>query len=48
LGLAFLGLFVDLSPLFPPWSALAVGCVCALVVQAAIPRLRQESAPAFL
>jgi hypothetical protein len=48
LGLAFLGLFVDLSPLFPQWSALAVGCVCALVVQAAIPPLRQESAPALL
>lgn len=48
LALAFLGLFVDLSPLFPQWSALAAGCVCALGAQAAIPPLRQESAPALL
>jgi hypothetical protein len=47
-ALAVLGLFVDLTPLFPQWSALAAGSVCALGVQAAIPPLRQESAPALL
>jgi hypothetical protein len=46
-AVAFLGLFVDLSPLFPQWSALAAGCVCALGVQATIPPLRRESAPAL-
>jgi hypothetical protein len=48
LGLALAGLFVDLGALFPQWSALAVGCVCAIVVRALVPPLRRESAPAIV
>ena len=48
LGLALAGLFVDLGALFPQWSALAVGCVCAVAVRALVPPLRRESAPAMV
>ena len=48
LGLAFVGLSVDLDALFPQWSALAVGCVCAVAVRALVPPLRRESAPAMV
>lgn len=48
LSLALAGLFVDLGALFPQWSGLAVGCVCAIVVRALVPPLRRESAPAIV
>jgi hypothetical protein len=48
LGLALAGLFVDLGALFPQWSALAVGCVCAVAVRALVPPLRRKSAPAMV
>jgi hypothetical protein len=48
LGLAAAGLLVDLDALFPQWSALAVGCVCAVAVRALVPPLRRESAPAIV
>jgi len=48
LGLAGAGLFVDPTALFPQWSALAVGCVCAVGVRALVPPLRRESAPAMV
>jgi len=48
LGLAAAGLFVELDALFPQWSALAVGCVCAVAVRALVPPLRRESAPAIV
>ena len=48
LGLAAAGLLVDLDALFPQWSALAVGCVCAVGVRALVPPLRRESAPAMV
>jgi hypothetical protein len=48
LGLALAGLLVDLGPLFPQWSALAVGCVCAVAARALVPPLRRESAPALV
>ncbi len=48
LGLALVALFVDLGSLFPQWSALAVGCVCAVAARALVPPLRRESAPAML
>ncbi len=48
LGLAIVGLFVDLSLLFPQWSALAVGCVCAIAARALVPSLRRQSAPAIV
>jgi hypothetical protein len=48
LGLALVALFIDLGSLFPQWSALAVGCVCAVVARALVPPLRRESAPAML
>lgn len=44
-GLALLGFFVDLGAVFPQWSAMAVGGVCALAVRALVPPLRRESAP---
>jgi len=47
LGLALLGFLVDLGALFPQWSALVVGSVCALAVHALVPPLRRESAPAI-
>jgi hypothetical protein len=48
LGLALAGLLVDLGALFPQWSALAVGCVCAVAVRALVPPLRRELAPAIV
>lgn len=48
LGLAVVGLFLDLSALFPQWNALAVGCVCALAARALVPPLRRQSAPAIV
>ena len=48
LGLASIGLFVDLGALFPQWSALAVGCVCAVSVRALVPPLRRQSTPALV
>jgi hypothetical protein len=48
LGLALAGLLVDFGALFPQWSALAVGCVCAVAVRALVPPLRRESAPAMV
>jgi hypothetical protein len=48
LGLALVGLRVDLGALFPQWSALAVGCICAVAVRAVVPPLRRESAPAIV
>ena len=48
LGLALAGLFVDIDALFPLWSALAVGCACAVGVRALVPPLRRESAPAIV
>ncbi len=44
-GLALLGFVVDLASLFPQWSALSVGAVCALAVRAIVPPLRREAAP---
>jgi len=44
-GLALLGFVVDLGSLFPQWSALSVGAVCALAVRALVPPLRREAAP---
>jgi hypothetical protein len=44
LGLALVGLLVDIGVLFPQWSALAVGCVCAVATRALVPPLRRESA----
>ncbi len=46
LGLALLGLFIDLGTLFPQWSAIAVGWSSALGTRALIPPLRRASAPA--
>lgn len=46
LGLALLGLFIDLGTLFPQWSAVAVGWACALGARALIPPLRRAAAPA--
>ncbi|KPK17786.1 MAG: hypothetical protein AMJ62_00645 [Myxococcales bacterium SG8_38] len=43
--LALLSFFVDLETLFPAWSALAVGCVCALGARAIVPPLRRASEP---
>ena len=48
LGLAALGLIVDFGALFPHWSALAAGSVCAIVLRALAPPLRRESAPALV
>jgi hypothetical protein len=48
LGLALAGFFVDIGALFPQWSALAVGCVCAVLTRALVPPLRRESAPAMV
>jgi hypothetical protein len=48
LGLALLGFLVDLGALFPQWSALAVGCVCAVGTRALVPPLRRESAAAIV
>jgi hypothetical protein len=48
LGLALVGLLVDIGALFPQWSALAVGCVCAVAMRALVPPLRRESAPAIV
>ena len=48
LGLAQAGRIVDLGALFPQWSALAVGCACAIVVRALVPPLRRESPPALV
>jgi hypothetical protein len=48
LGLALVGLLVDVGALFPQWSALAVGCVCAVAVRALVPPLRRASAPAIV
>jgi hypothetical protein len=48
LGLALVALFNDIGTLFPQWSALAVGCVCAVAARALIPPLRRESAPAIV
>jgi hypothetical protein len=45
MGLALLSFVVDLGALFPQWSAMAVGAVCALSVRALVPPLRRESAP---
>ena len=46
IGLALLGLFIDLGTLFPQWSAVAVGWTCALGARALIPPLRRVAAPA--
>jgi hypothetical protein len=46
MGLALLGLFIDLGTLFPQWSAVAVGWACALGARALIPPLRRSGAPA--
>lgn len=43
LGLALIGSFVELGALFPMWSGLAVGAVCALGARAVVPPLRQTS-----
>jgi hypothetical protein len=48
LGLALVGLLVDIATLFPQWSALAVGCVCAVATRALVPPLRRESAAAIV
>jgi hypothetical protein len=48
LGLALVAPLVDLGALFPQWSALAVGCVCAIAVRALVPPLRRGSAPAIV
>ena len=48
LGLALVGLVVDIGALFPQWSALAVGCTCALGGRALVPPLRRASAPAIV
>ena len=48
LGLATLGLFVNLGAFFPDWSALAAGLVCAIALRALAPPLRRESAPALV
>jgi hypothetical protein len=48
LGLATLGLFVNLGAFFPHWSALAAGLVCAIALRALAPPLRRESAPALV
>ena len=48
LGLALVGLLVDIAALFPQWSALAVGCVCAVATRALVPPLRRESAAAIV
>jgi hypothetical protein len=48
LGLASLGLLIDIGALFPQWSALAVGCVCAVAVRALVPPLHRASAPAIV
>jgi hypothetical protein len=48
LGLAALGLLVDLGPFFPHWSALALGSVCTVGLRALVPPLRRESAPALV
>jgi len=47
LGLASVGLLIDIGALFPQWSALAVGCVCAVAVRALVPPLHRASAPAI-
>jgi hypothetical protein len=43
--LASLTFVIDLGALFPRWSALAVGCACALAARAIVPPLRRASAP---
>jgi hypothetical protein len=48
LGLALVGLSVDIGALFPQWSALAVGGTCALAGRASLPPLRRASAPAMV
>jgi len=48
LALALLGFLVDLGDLFPQWSALAIGVVCAIAVRALLPPLRRESAHAIV
>ncbi|MGB8330257.1 MAG: PDZ domain-containing protein [Polyangiales bacterium] len=48
LGLAILGLLVDLGDLFPQWSAVAVGIVSAIVVRSLVPKLRRESVAALV
>ncbi len=47
LGLALLGLVVDFGGLFPLWSAVAIGWLCAVSLRALLPPLRRESAPAI-
>jgi hypothetical protein len=47
LGLALVGLFIDVGALFPQWSALAVGCVCAVGARALVPPLRRAMTPAI-
>ncbi len=48
LGIALVGFLVDIGVLFPQWSALAVGCVCAVATRALVPPLRRESAAAIV
>lgn len=45
LMLASLDLAADLGRNLPEWSALAVGCICALGVRLAVPPLRRNAAP---
>jgi hypothetical protein len=45
LFLASLALVIDLEVSVPRWSALAVGCVCALAARAIVPPLRRAAAP---
>lgn len=45
LALASLGSAVDFDALLAPWSALAVGVVCALCARALVPSARTASAP---
>jgi len=48
LGLALTGLYIDVDALFPQWSALGVGCVCAVAARALVPPLRRASTPAIV
>lgn len=45
LSFAALGIVLDLTVLFPSWSALAVGLACSLAARAAAPPLRKIGAP---
>lgn len=45
LALAALGAVIDLTVLFPYWSALTIGLACSLGARAAVPPLRQAGAP---